>query len=63
MPQCTLEYLPHNLTSTILCISVVICVSSSCQVVDYAARKMMSVAEVEKWLSPVLAYDPDDDDA
>jgi len=28
------------------------------QVVDYAARKAMPVAEVEKWLSSVLAYDP-----
>lgn len=28
------------------------------QVADYAARKGMSVAEAEKWLSPSLAYDP-----
>ena len=28
------------------------------QVEDYAARKGMSVAEVERWLSPILAYDP-----
>jgi 5-methyltetrahydrofolate--homocysteine methyltransferase len=28
------------------------------QVEDYAARKGMTVAEVEKWLSPNLAYDP-----
>jgi 5-methyltetrahydrofolate--homocysteine methyltransferase len=29
------------------------------QVRDYAARKGMSVAEVERWLGPSLAYDPD----
>ncbi len=29
------------------------------QVVDYARRKGMSVAEVERWLSPVLAYEPE----
>jgi 5-methyltetrahydrofolate--homocysteine methyltransferase len=29
------------------------------QVVDYAARKGMSLEETERWLSPVLAYDPD----
>ena len=28
------------------------------QVEDYAARKGMSVAEVERWLSPILNYDP-----
>ncbi|PHS28872.1 MAG: methionine synthase [Robiginitomaculum sp.] len=28
------------------------------QVRDYAARKGMSFAEMEKWLSPILAYDP-----
>ncbi|MGI9334401.1 MAG: methionine synthase [Gammaproteobacteria bacterium] len=28
------------------------------QVEDYAARKRMSVEEVERWLSPVLDYDP-----
>jgi 5-methyltetrahydrofolate--homocysteine methyltransferase len=28
------------------------------QVEDYALRKGLSVDEVEKWLSPVLAYDP-----
>ncbi|HEY8923287.1 MAG TPA: vitamin B12 dependent-methionine synthase activation domain-containing protein, partial [Polyangia bacterium] len=28
------------------------------QVADYAARKGMSVAEVERWLSPNLGYDP-----
>jgi 5-methyltetrahydrofolate--homocysteine methyltransferase len=28
------------------------------QVEDYARRKGMSVAEVERWLSPVLNYDP-----
>jgi 5-methyltetrahydrofolate--homocysteine methyltransferase len=25
---------------------------------DYAARKGMGVAEVERWLAPVLNYDP-----
>jgi len=28
------------------------------QVEDYAARKGMSIAEVERWLAPVLNYDP-----
>jgi 5-methyltetrahydrofolate--homocysteine methyltransferase len=28
------------------------------QVEDYAARKGMSIAEVERWLSPILNYDP-----
>jgi 5-methyltetrahydrofolate--homocysteine methyltransferase len=28
------------------------------QVEDYAMRKSWSVAEVEKWLAPVLNYDP-----
>ncbi|HYL18203.1 MAG TPA: methionine synthase [Burkholderiales bacterium] len=28
------------------------------QVQDYAVRKGMALAEVEKWLAPVLAYDP-----
>jgi 5-methyltetrahydrofolate--homocysteine methyltransferase len=28
------------------------------QVEDYAKRKGMAVAEVEKWLSPNLAYEP-----
>eukprot|EP00026_Physarum_polycephalum_P000861 Phypoly_transcript_00862.p1 GENE.Phypoly_transcript_00862~~Phypoly_transcript_00862.p1 ORF type:complete len:1261 (+),score=203.53 Phypoly_transcript_00862:42-3785(+) len=28
------------------------------QITDYADRKGMPVAEIEKWLSPVLAYDP-----
>jgi 5-methyltetrahydrofolate--homocysteine methyltransferase len=28
------------------------------QVVDYAARKGLSVAEVEKWLAPNLNYEP-----
>ena len=28
------------------------------QVADYAARKGMSVAEVERWLGPNLNYDP-----
>jgi 5-methyltetrahydrofolate--homocysteine methyltransferase len=29
------------------------------QVEDYAGRKKMSVAEIERWLGPNLAYDPD----
>ncbi|KAH0622513.1 hypothetical protein JD844_024885, partial [Phrynosoma platyrhinos] len=29
------------------------------QVEDYALRKNMSVAEVEKWLGPILGYDPE----
>jgi 5-methyltetrahydrofolate--homocysteine methyltransferase len=28
------------------------------QVTDYARRKSMSRAEVERWLGPYLAYDP-----
>ncbi|HKJ25390.1 MAG TPA: vitamin B12 dependent-methionine synthase activation domain-containing protein [Myxococcota bacterium] len=28
------------------------------QVADYAKRKGMSVAEVERWLAPNLAYEP-----
>jgi 5-methyltetrahydrofolate--homocysteine methyltransferase len=28
------------------------------QVADYAARKGMSVAEVERWLGPSLGYEP-----
>ena len=28
------------------------------QVEDYAARKGMSIPEVERWLSPILNYDP-----
>jgi len=28
------------------------------QVEDYAARKAMSVSEVERWLGPNLNYDP-----
>jgi len=28
------------------------------QVEDYAARKGMSVVEVERWLGPILNYDP-----
>ncbi|MGI8650003.1 MAG: hypothetical protein ACR2KW_06440, partial [Rubrobacter sp.] len=30
------------------------------QVVEYAKRKDMTLAEIEKWLSPNLGYDPDD---
>ena len=33
------------------------------QVRDYAARKGMAVDEVERWLAPNLAYDPDADAA
>ena len=29
------------------------------QVKDYAQRKAMPLAEIERWLSPALAYDPD----
>jgi 5-methyltetrahydrofolate--homocysteine methyltransferase len=28
------------------------------QVEDYAARKGMGIHEVERWLSPILNYDP-----
>ena len=28
------------------------------QVADYARRKGVSVAEAERWLAPVLAYEP-----
>jgi 5-methyltetrahydrofolate--homocysteine methyltransferase len=28
------------------------------QVESYATRKEMKVAEVERWLSPILGYDP-----
>ncbi|MBB5520156.1 methionine synthase (B12-dependent) [Amphiplicatus metriothermophilus] len=31
------------------------------QVEDYARRKNMPAAEVEKWLAPILAYDPDEE--
>ena len=29
------------------------------QVLDYAARKQMTVSEAERWLSPVLGYEPE----
>ncbi len=29
------------------------------QVVDYAGRKNMSVKDIERWLSPILGYDPE----
>lgn len=29
------------------------------QVVDYAARKGQDLEVAEKWLAPILAYDPD----
>jgi 5-methyltetrahydrofolate--homocysteine methyltransferase len=32
------------------------------QIEDYALRKKMQVAEVERWLMPYLAYDPDEMD-
>ena len=28
------------------------------QVEDYAERKIMSVSDVERWLGPILGYDP-----
>jgi 5-methyltetrahydrofolate--homocysteine methyltransferase len=28
------------------------------QVESYAARKGMTVREIERWLSPILGYDP-----
>ena len=28
------------------------------QVESYAARKGMTITEVERWLSPILGYDP-----
>jgi 5-methyltetrahydrofolate--homocysteine methyltransferase len=28
------------------------------QVEDYAARKGMAIAEVERWLAPILNYNP-----
>ena len=28
------------------------------QVEDYAARKAMTLAEAERWLAPVLGYEP-----
>jgi len=30
------------------------------QVEDYAARKEMTLAEAERWLSPNLGYEPED---
>jgi 5-methyltetrahydrofolate--homocysteine methyltransferase len=32
------------------------------QVVDYAGRKGMTLGEAERWLSPNLAYDPENPD-
>ena len=29
------------------------------QVADYARRKNMSVADIERWLAPVLGYEPE----
>ena len=29
------------------------------QVTDYATRKGMTVLEAEKWLTPILKYDPE----
>jgi 5-methyltetrahydrofolate--homocysteine methyltransferase len=31
------------------------------QVQNYAARKKISLEEAQRWLSPVLGYDPDSD--
>lgn len=31
------------------------------QVEDYARRKGMSVEEVERWMAPSLAYDPEEE--
>ena len=28
------------------------------QIVDYARRKDMDVPDIERWLAPVLGYDP-----
>ena len=30
------------------------------QVQSYAARKNMTVPEIEKWLAPILSYDPEE---
>lgn len=30
------------------------------QVADYSRRKEMSVAEVERWLAPILGYDSEE---
>ena len=30
------------------------------QVADYSARKRMALGEVERWLAPILAYEPED---
>ena len=39
--------------------SLVICGSFIClQVSDYASRKSESLSVIERWLSPVLAYEP-----
>ena len=31
------------------------------QVQNYAARKKISMDEAQRWLSPILGYDPDSD--
>jgi 5-methyltetrahydrofolate--homocysteine methyltransferase len=33
------------------------------QIADYARRKNMPVAEVERWLAPHLGYDPEPENA
>jgi 5-methyltetrahydrofolate--homocysteine methyltransferase len=33
------------------------------QVANYAQRKGMDLAEAERWLAPILGYDPDAPDA
>jgi 5-methyltetrahydrofolate--homocysteine methyltransferase len=30
------------------------------QVTDYSVRKAMPLAEVERWLAPILAYEPEE---
>ena len=35
--------------------------SFSIQVVDYAKRKEMTVADVERWLGPILGYNADEE--
>jgi 5-methyltetrahydrofolate--homocysteine methyltransferase len=32
------------------------------QMTDYARRKAMPLAEIERWLGPVLGYDPQPDE-
>lgn len=46
-----------NFTSESLIILVWYAAFNLLQIEDYALRKNMSVAEVEKWLGPILGYD------